>query len=238
MNYITQYPVPNWMAILFIVIIPIPAILLSLLARKGVEKQRQFKVTIVVASFFVIYYMYVSFASYAGWFMYESLPPKVLVYTTIPYAIVLFIFVFPSKKFGNLLEKIMLEDLIKIHIFRLIGVFFILLAVYDALPKTFALIAGLGDIITAVASIWVANQVKNKATNALKWVLFWNIFGLADIIITAVSANIITYISISKGTMGVDTLAFFPFSLIPAFAPPTIVFLHVCIFKKMSIQKT
>jgi hypothetical protein len=33
--------------------------------------------------------------------------------------------------------------------------------------------------------------------------------------------------------MGVDTLAKFPFSLIPAFAPPTIIFLHVLIYRKL-----
>jgi hypothetical protein len=33
--------------------------------------------------------------------------------------------------------------------------------------------------------------------------------------------------------MGVDTLAMFPFCIIPAFAPPIILFLHWTIFKKL-----
>jgi hypothetical protein len=33
--------------------------------------------------------------------------------------------------------------------------------------------------------------------------------------------------------MGVDTLATFPFCIIPAFAPPIILFLHLAIFRKL-----
>jgi hypothetical protein len=50
-------------------------------------------------------------------------------------------------------------------------------------------------------------------------------------------ANVLTKISIDTGAMGVDTLAKFPFCFIPAFAPPTIIFLHVSIYKKLAAMK-
>jgi hypothetical protein len=67
---------------------------------------------------------------------------------------------------------------VKLHIFRVIGVFFILLAIHQALPKPFAFIAGLGDVITAISSIFVANAIKNNKSYAKKLTVFlehfWN----------------------------------------------------------------
>jgi hypothetical protein len=91
----------------------------------------------------------------------------------------------------------------------------------------------MGDMITAITSVWVAHKIAQKSINAKKWALIWNTFGLLDIIITAFLANILTKISMDTGSMGVDILAQFPFCIIPAYAPPTIIFLHVAIYKKI-----
>jgi len=123
-----------------------------------------------------------------------------------------------------------------VHIFRLIGIFFLLLAFHDALPKLFAIVAGLGDILTSITCIFVAKSIKQQKTYAKTLALLWNTFGLMDIMFTAVTAIVLTKLSIDNGTMGVDTLARFPFCLIPAFAPPIIIFLHIAIFKK--VKKT
>lgn len=63
--------------------------------------------------------------------------------------------------------------------------------------------------------------------------MIWNTVGLVDILFTAISANILTKLSIDNGIMGVDTLAFFPFYLIPALAPPIIIALHYTIYSKL-----
>jgi hypothetical protein len=58
-----------------------------------------------------------------------------------------------------------------------------------------------------------------------------------DIVFTAVSAIVLTKLSIDTGSIGVDVLAQFPFCLIPAFAPPTIIFLHVAVYKKLKQEQ-
>ncbi len=121
----------------------------------------------------------------------------------------------------------------RLHIFRVIGVFFVLLALHDALPKPFALIAGIGDVLTAISSVFVAKAIQDKKSYAKKLTYIWNIFGTVDILYTAIAANVLTKISIETGALGVDTLAVFPFCIIPAFAPPTILLLHWSIFKKL-----
>ena len=231
------YNLPQWIATLFTFVFPIAVVLVALLAKKSAVIGNKTRAFYAVLGFFMLYLGYVSLCSFNGLFDRVFLPPTVLLYGTLPLALFLFGVVFNSKIYKTSLENVALQDLVRVHIFRLLGVFFILLAFHDALPKPFALIAGLGDMITAVTSIFIAKAIENKANYAKKLTFVWNTFGLLDIIFTAIMANVLTKISIDTGAMGVDTLAKFPFCFIPAFAPPTIIFLHVSIYKKLSAMK-
>lgn len=233
MNTLIQYPIPYWISIAFLMAIPLPFILILLFIRKEVKKLPGNSAFWIAALFFTLYLFYIGFASFKGWFNAVSLPPSVLLFTTFPYAFLLFGIVLNTKSFKKIIEDASLEDLVKLHIFRLVGVFFILLALHDALPKPFAFIAGIGDMLTAISSIFVAKAIQSKKSYARKLTFYWNIFGTVDILFTAIAANVLTKISIDTGAMGVDTLAIFPFCIIPAFAPPTILLLHWLIFKKL-----
>ncbi|WP_121064197.1 hypothetical protein [Maribacter vaceletii] len=164
------------------------------------------------------------------------LPPKIVLTTTLPLAIfVTILYNTKTCKKANVILK--LEDLVKIHIFRLIGGTFIILYLYDLLPPAFALFAGIGDLITAISSIFVANAIKYNKRYANTLTLIWNTFGLVDILITSAMAIIFTKISIDNNVQGVEFLVEFPFCFIPAFAPPTIIFLHLLVFRKLSWLK-
>jgi hypothetical protein len=233
MKTLIQFNLPSWITYLFLVCIPLPAILLTLLARKGASFELKSKVFYTVIGFFTCYYVYIGFASYMGWFSKISLPPKVLLLTTFPFATFLFVVLLRLKSTQSIISKLSVQDLIRVHIFRLIGGFFIILALYNTLPKPFAFIAGFGDVITAITSVVIVKKLNSKASNARTYARFWNWFGTIDIIFTAISANVLTKLSIDNGTMGVDALAMFPFCYIPALAPPLILFLHMLIFKKL-----
>lgn len=233
MNNLTQYFVPEWISIAFLLAIPLPFILILLFVRKAAKKVQPTLAFPLVAAFFALYLMYIGFASFQGWFDVVSLPPKVLLLTTFPYAFLLFGLVLNTKSYQKIVENATLESLIQLHIFRLIGVFFVLLAVHDALPKPFAFIAGFGDMLTAISSVFVVKAIQHRQSYAKKLAQIWNVFGTIDILFTAIAANVLTKISMDTGAIGVDTLAVFPFCIIPAFAPPTILFLHWAIFKKI-----
>ncbi len=228
-NYFT----PEWLSWIFAFAIMIPVILISLFEKKNSPLQKQKQVFSVILIFFFCYFLYVFIAGKFGLFQVASLPPKILLLTTFPYAVFLFGIIDKLSITQKIFEKASISDLISLNIFRLIGGTFIILALYDSLPKTFAFIAGFGDVITAISSIFVVNAIKKQKSYAKNLILVWNTFGLIDIITTAVLANVFTKISMDTGIMGVDTLAKFPFSLIPAFAPPTIIFLHVFIYRKL-----
>ncbi len=231
------YNFPQWIATVFTVVFPIAVILIAFLAKKSAVIGDKTRVFYAVLGFYTLYLGYVTVCSFNGLFDRVFLPPLVLLYATFPLALFLFGIVINLKIYKTCLENVSLQDLVRVHIFRLLGVFFILLAFHDALPKPFALIAGLGDMITAVTSIFVAKAIGNNASYAKKLTYAWNTFGFLDIVFTAVMANVLTKISMDTGAMGVDTLAKFPFCFIPAFAPPTIIFLHVSIYKKLSAMK-
>jgi hypothetical protein len=227
------YNFPQWIATAFTIVFPIAVVLIALLAKKSTPIGNQTRVFYAVLGFYILFLGYVSVCTFNGLFDGVFLPPLVLLYGTFPLALILFGVVINLKIFKDILQNALLPDLVRVHIFRLLGVFFVLLAFHDALPKPFALIAGLGDMITAVTSIFVAKAIENKAAYAKKLTYIWNTFGFLDILFTAVMANVLTKISIDTGAMGVDTLAKFPFCFIPAFAPPTIIFLHFAIYKKL-----
>ena len=233
MNTLTQHFVPQWISISFLISIPLPFILITLFIRKEANKIQNKWAYPTVITFFVLYLAYIALGSFYGRFNQVSLPPKVLLFTTFPFAFLLFFVVLNTEIYKTIVENTAIENLVKLHIFRLIGVFFVLLALHNALPKPFAFIAGIGDMLTAISSIFVARAIERKKSYAKKLVYYWNIFGTVDILFTAIAANVLTKVSIDTGAMGVDTLAFFPFCIIPAFAPPTILFLHWAIFKKI-----
>jgi hypothetical protein len=241
MNFLTT-SVPTWVSISFILSFSITFFMIANVAKAaalkaGFESPKALNMGRIVLVFCFIYIIYVSLMSFTGIFQVNTLPPRILLFTAIPLLIFYFAVVFRSKIYWTLLENAPLESLIRIHIFRFVGVFFIIAYAYEALPKTFALVGGIGDIFAAVTAIFVANAVENKKTYAPKLALIWNIIGFWDIVNVIVTAIVTTKYAIENGTPGVIEMANFPFCWIAAFAPATIVFLHISIFKKLKMMK-
>lgn len=233
MSFLSDF-VPYWVSILFLIVIPIPIFLIAGLAKKGSNDLQKGKTNyFVIVLFYSLYFIYVSIACFKGFFEEVTLPPKILKFTMVPLLIFLMVVVFNLKVYKNILKKLDLSDLVRIHIFRLIGSFFLILGFYQVLPSTIALIAGFGDVITALSSIFVAKSLQQNKTYAKKLTFAWNTFGFLDIIATSATAFILTKLSIETGSQGVDALGVFPFCLIPAFAPATILFLHISIYRKL-----
>jgi hypothetical protein len=127
--------------------------------------------------------------------------------------------------------------LIRFHIIRFVGLFFFITYHYNALPKYFAISAGIGDVLAAITAIFVAKLAEQKYKNYKPIVIAWNVFGLLDILNVIVSGLVTTKLSIDTGSQSLANIGAFPFCLIPAFAPATIIFVHLAIFKKLRKEK-
>ncbi len=242
MNIFTN-SVPIWVSILFLLSFMIPIFMIANLAKQGLaqphfdNKPSEKVLPKVIVLFFGIYYLYVMLMSFTGLFEVNALPPRILLFTAIPLTLFYFLFVFRTTLFWQILENVQLSSLVRIHIFRLVGIFFIIGWYYEALPKSFAFIGGFGDIFAALTAIIVARLIDKKVSYYRKITLIWNIIGLCDIVNVIVSAVYLSKQAIDTHTEGVLEMTKFPFCLIPAFAPATIIFLHICIFKKLKMEE-
>lgn len=193
----------------------------------GMIPQRSSNIQIGIAGFYILYLVYVSVFSLKGVFNVDSIPPKVMIWAGLPLIIILFVFIGNTRLFKTLLRSITLESLIAVHIFRVLGVFFIILYCYHLLPAKFAFSAGLGDILTAVLALPVAKMVSKRTRWATAAVYAWNILGIMDIV------NLLVIAVITGANGNLREMTVFPFVWFPAFAPATILFLHAAVFRKL-----
>ncbi len=232
---ITQ--VPLWLSISFgILMLTVPTYLIANTVKVAANRAGKWDGKALqkrVLFFYLGFFFIVSLVSLTGFFTVNTLPPRVIIFVVVPLFLFYLLWVQRRAWFATIFESVRLEQLIAIHIFRLVGVYFFLLYSYDALPWSFAMIGGTGDILTALFAIPVIYFLRQKVAFAkpLAWV--WNIFGLLDILSVLSTAIVVTRAAIANGEMGVGQFGTFPFSWIPAFAPATIVFLHILIFRKL-----
>lgn len=225
--------VPLFLSILFLVVFLIPILLISSLVKGTSQAGKQTRIII----FYISYLVLVGIACFQGAFDVVSLPPRIVLVTTLPLLLFYLLIISNTAFYTNTLKEVALSRLVEVHIFRLIGSFFIILFFLELLPQTFGLIAGIGDMITALGSLYVARTIRKNQNYAKHLTLFWNSFGLLDILLTSAMAILFTKKNIETGSMGVDILTQFPFCFIPAFAPATIIFLHVSIYRKIFSKK-
>ena len=234
--------VPQWISIPLLIAFMVPIFMMRTAIKQSGEAAKLTPSIIRrlangLVTFYTLYYGYVAAMSFTGIFHENTLPPKILIFTALPLLIFYFAYVFRTRLFWVLLENVKLSSLVRLHIFRFVGVFFLIFWYYGALPKYFAFVAGFGDIFAAVTAIFVANLVDKKARHYKKITLIWNIVGFWDIVNVVITAVYVTKQAIDTGGRGVLEMAYFPTSLIPAFAPATIIFLHICIFKKLKMDE-
>jgi hypothetical protein len=241
-NYVSNAPL--WVIILFIIsflysisFIANPAKQAAL--NSGMTAAKSRNIQLGIFGFYFLYLAYVSILSLKGVFYINPVPPKVMVFAAIPLTIILFAIIGNTKLFKKLLHSITLESLITIHVFRLVGVFFIILYCYKLLPAHLAFSAEMGDIITALFAWPVARWVSQRRSWSIKAVYIWNIFGILDIVNLLVIVGITVRKSLISGDDGgLQEMTIFPFAWFPAFAPATILFLHTAIFRKLQQIKT
>lgn len=236
-NYISNAP-------LWVIILLIASFLYSIsfianpakqaVLNSGMTAAKSRNIQLGIFGFYILYLTYVSILALKGEFYINPVPPKVMIFAGIPLTIILFAIVGNTSIFKKLLRSITLESLITIHVFRLLGVFFIILYFYHLLPADLAFSAGMGDIITAIFAWPVAKWVSKRGSWSIKAVYAWNIFGILDIITLLIIVGItIKKSAVGGGNGGLQEMTIFPFAWFPAFAPATILFLHTIIFRKL-----
>ena len=119
------------------------------------------------------------------------------------------------------------SDLIRLHLWRLVGLLFLWLMVRGQVPALWAVPAGVGDVLIGVTALWVARGV--EAPGGRRRAIVWNLLGLADLVV-AVGLGMMT----SPGATLVfatqpttEVMTHFPMALVPTFLVPLALTLHV-----------
>lgn len=137
------------------------------------------------------------------------------------------------------LARLDLPALIAAQTFRIGGVFFVIAWMKGDVPAAFALPAGLGDIAIGAAAPFVAAAVAAGRPRARALATVWSLLGLADLVIAVFLG--VTHSSSSFGVLATsvttDTLAVYPFSLIPTFLVPLAVMLHTLALRKLVARR-
>lgn len=141
-----------------------------------------------------------------------------------------------SRRVGQVLDAMPATWLVALQLYRVFGGWALAAWLRGALPGTFALPAGTGDVLTGVFAVPVAIALATGTAEGRKAALFWNLFGLADFVI-AVTLGVITspgqlqLIVPDVPSIGVGT---YPEVLIPASVVPSSILLHVLSLRQLT----
>ncbi len=122
-----------------------------------------------------------------------------------------------------------------VQVYRTMGVIFLVLYASARLPGLFALPAGLGDISVGILAPVVALAYTRRTEATARRVTLWNLLGIADLVI-AVTMGFLTSPSpfqVAAFDRPSALIGVFPLSLIPAFAVPLSVLLHIASLQKV-----
>jgi hypothetical protein len=124
-----------------------------------------------------------------------------------------------------------LPAMIGVQVYRTIGALFLIVLALGQLPAHFALPAGWGDIVVGITAPIVALALLRGAPGARTLAIAWNVFGLLDLIV-AVGMGTGFLAPVLDPELGARVppaaaMGVFPLVLVPTFAVPVSVLLHV-----------
>lgn len=133
------------------------------------------------------------------------------------------------------LEIIPNHWLVGVQAYRVLGVIFLALYAGGYLPGLFALPAGIGDTLVGILAPFVAASFAGSPERSARRVRLWNLLGIADLVI-AVTLGFLTSpspLQVASFDRPSGLVAMFPLVLIPVFAVPLSILLHVASLRKL-----
>lgn len=147
-------------------------------------------------------------------------PPLILGIAVLA-PIVLFLWWFAtSKSFREFALALNPRTLVLAHTWRIGGLVFLVLYSYGILPAILALPAGWGDILIGATAPLVASKLADPSHP--KAFILWQVLGITDLVMAITLGTTAKPAGIQSNPMAV-----LPLSLIPTFAVPLLLILHV-----------
>jgi hypothetical protein len=175
-------------------------------------------------------------AGLSGWVNQPGRPPLALLgFIVVPIAGFIAAYA-ASAALRAFVDSLSLTVLVGAHLWRFVGVFFLVGAFTGALPRGFGIPEGVGDIIAASGALLLIPMLR-KGTASRRLVLVWNTFGTIDLL-SAITVGVLYSNGplgvLAYGTQTTELMATFPVSLIPTFFVPLFLLDHLLIFKRLA----
>jgi hypothetical protein len=142
-------------------------------------------------------------------------------------------FIRTSKQVREIIEAVPQSQLVAFQFYRVLGVTFLVLYAAGQLPGIFALPAGWGDVTVGLTALVVGARVARSENDQL--VSLWNWLGISDLVI-AVATGFLSapsrfqIFSLDAPNFLIGT---FPLVMIPIFAVPLSIVLHLASLSKI-----
>jgi hypothetical protein len=156
-------------------------------------------------------------------------PPLALLFSVILPPILFAVAYSSSAKVRAVSLGLDLRLLTAMQGWRVIGAMFLVLMSFGLLPGTFAWPAGIGDIIVGLYAPFVVVAVARRAPAWRRHVVLLNVLGLLDFV-GAIGGGVLSGrspIGILRGEVTADLMQQLPLSMIPTFAVPFWIVLHM-----------
>lgn len=128
-----------------------------------------------------------------------------------------------SKGFRQFVQSLNIGTLTFVQSWRIAGYVFLVLYVYAILPGVFALSAGWGDVFIGATAPFVALRLANPEHR--KTFILWQVLGILDLVLAVTFGT--TARLIAPHGISTTPLTVLPLSLIPTFAVPLLLILHI-----------
>ncbi len=166
-----------------------------------------------------------------------TLPPPIGPAIVIPIVIGCALLALPVVR--RLIGRVPLHWLVGVQLYRIVGGLFLIAWLQDDIPAEFALPAGIGDIAVGLLAPFVALAlVRNGVERAWPAVVGWCALGITDLVV-AVTCGLLTAPSAFQQLALDDpnaAITSYPLVLIPTFAVPVSVVLHVYVLARLSMR--
>jgi len=141
-----------------------------------------------------------------------------------------------GASFRAFADGLSLPLLVGSHLWRFVGLGFVIAWLYGTLPAGFGIPEGFGDIIAAAGALALLPALR-RGTAARGWLLAWNVWGFVDLVSAIIMG--VLYSNgplglLSAGTVTTRLMVTFPVSLIPTFFVPLFLLVHALIFKRIA----
>jgi len=141
-----------------------------------------------------------------------------------------------SVSFRAFADGLSLTLLVGSHLWRFVGVGFVIGWLNGSLPAGFGIPEGFGDIIAAAGALALLPGLR-RGTASRGWLLAWNTWGFLDLV-SALTMGVLYSNGplgiLSAGTVTTRLMVTFPVSLIPTFFVPLFLLLHALTFKRIA----